>query len=529
MKISKNIDFKLKVMIKNVDIYTKVKVKRGVKMEKESQFSFEKIHKVNYITIIGICLLMSLTTISMNNLEINIDELFPFIIVSILSTAIYFFKIKDTIKAMSFSCIIILSNVGYLVLGSFNEKTVAADILVFVAGIICSALYFNKKLLIINAMILDICIIIIFFINPSSILSEKFSISSMLNFFAILNGVIILIYFLTIWGGKLIESANKKSLESRELIEKLNLILINIKENTTNLDDNIDVFSKDIILVNTNSNNINVNMSEINNGVQNIAHSISGINLGISKSSSSLDEVRNISNKIYETSNDMRKNVISGAKEIKSMNDTMRMIKSSVNVSLETVNVLKGSIDKINNEINNIYEISEQTNLLALNASIEAARAGEYGKGFSIVAEEVKKLAEETNNIVKNIYDIITEINNSTKDAVVKVADGNVSAETGIKVVNNVHDAFSEIEDYFEIISKYIYEEHEFIENVINNFNPMKSEIEGIGNITEEHLVSTGEIEKLINEQGEKINSMTLSIDEIKLLSKNLKELSSSR
>ncbi|WP_027623777.1 methyl-accepting chemotaxis protein [Clostridium lundense] len=498
-------------------------------MKNNWTFSFQKIHRVNYVTIIVICLLMILTDMQMNSLKVNMDELLPLIIVIIVSTMIYFSPVKDMMKAIAFSSVIILSNFGYFSSGTFNQETIASDILVFIAGIICATLYFQKKILIINAVLLNTCVLILFFVNPSSMLSEKFSYSNMLNLFVILNGIIILIYCLTSWGSGLIESANNKSLESKALVQKLDSLLLNIKDSTNNLDNNIEAFSEDLTLVNATSDDINNAMYQINIGVQEIVESVLGINLKINESNSSLEEVGDISNKISIISSEMEENVIDGSEKINSMNNTMKTIREAAEISLGTVNTLKNSINKINGEVNSIYEISSQTNLLSLNASIEAARAGEHGKGFSVVAEEVKKLAEQTTEIVKNIYEIITEINTITNDAVVKVSDGNMAAEEGTKVVNNVYTSFNKIEGYFERMNEYICEEHMVIQKVVDNFEPVKIELEGIGSITEEHSASTEEIEAKIKEQGGKINSMHLSIEEIKKLSKNLKDLSSNR
>ncbi|NFT44325.1 hypothetical protein FDF07_17120, partial [Clostridium botulinum] len=108
-------------------------------MENDWSFDIRTIHKVNYITIIIICLFMSLTTISMLNFKLNIDDLLPFITIIIVSVIIYFSNINDIIKATAFSLAIILSNFGYLLFANFNEQTTASDTLVFGAGIICGA------------------------------------------------------------------------------------------------------------------------------------------------------------------------------------------------------------------------------------------------------------------------------------------------------------------------------------------------------------------------------------------------------
>ncbi len=270
-------------------------------------FDIRTIHKVNYITIIVICLFMSLTTISMLNFKLNVDDLLPFITIIIVSVIIYFLNVKDIIKATAFSLAIILSNFGYLLFANFNEQTTASDTLVFGAGIICGALYFNKKILVIDAFVLDICILILFLVNPTSILGEYYSYSNMLNFFVILNAIIIIIYYITALGENLIKIVNKKSLKNKVIVDNLDMIMLNINNLMNDLESNMETFSGDSDGDNGSSKDKRESVDQTNIGVQEIVKRISDIKTEIEGSGNTIEEQTLYTKEFNETINKVRK------------------------------------------------------------------------------------------------------------------------------------------------------------------------------------------------------------------------------
>jgi methyl-accepting chemotaxis protein len=145
-----------------------------------------------------------------------------------------------------------------------------------------------------------------------------------------------------------------------------------------------------------------------------------------------------------------------GGKVVEETVAGMNRIAAVVNHSAETVKALGKSSDQIGEIIGVIDDIADQTNLLALNAAIEAARAGEQGRGFAVVADEVRKLAERTTKATKEIASMIKTIQNDTRGAVTSMNEGTKQVDEGIKLAERAGLSLKEIVDVSQTVTEMI-------------------------------------------------------------------------
>jgi methyl-accepting chemotaxis protein len=131
----------------------------------------------------------------------------------------------------------------------------------------------------------------------------------------------------------------------------------------------------------------------------------------------------------------------------------MQTIKMKVGTSAENVQQMGKWSEEIGMIVVTIEDIASQTNLLALNAAIEAARAGEQGKGFAVVADEVRKLAERSANATKEIVTLVKNIQKTVAEAIVAMDEGDREVEAGVLRANQAGRALDEILIAVEAVS----------------------------------------------------------------------------
>lgn len=171
------------------------------------------------------------------------------------------------------------------------------------------------------------------------------------------------------------------------------------------------------------------------------------------------------------------------------MEDTisgMNRIEEVVSKSAVTVEALGDSSDQIGEIIQVIDDIADQTNLLALNAAIEAARAGEQGRGFAVVADEVRKLAERTTKATKEIAAMINQIQKETKGAVLSIKEGTNEVQKGKMLALKAGIALKEIIEGTNNVADMVTQVAAASEEQSSTAEQISRNVEAISNVTQE-------------------------------------------
>lgn len=400
---------------------------------KENEYEIDKILIKICYCFVAFYQLLFVSTLSF---KINLILVIFGVIISLIPI-LYYKSSSDRSKFKWITIIFLIINITIMYSAFY-----ANVMLLWVIPIIVATMYSDRKLI--------ICTILL--IIPGLIIAEFFASTFKLEFIAETRWIIFhMIYYilqlacLAFTFIPLSKKTQDKLMEAYRLKREVEVMLEDNMKSSKVLDEAIQ--------------NLNGNLSETNNGIDKIGKSI----YNISESSKEVLQFAEDTNSNVDMFVDEISLVVKEAEGMEVTRDTMQSInnenKSNMNKIMDVMDNIKESTEEsaeiiynliektqiISQKFISIVEISKQTNLLALNASIEAARAGEYGKGFSVVAEEVKKLAIESTECANSVEEVLKEIKKDTEKTIESIKSNSVIVNDSIQYAEDTNKSF----DYF--------------------------------------------------------------------------------
>ncbi len=258
-------------------------------------------------------------------------------------------------------------------------------------------------------------------------------------------------------------------------------------------------------------------MEELNNCNQEVAQAVNEIANSAEKQTTSIAVIMEEMEQLVKASDDVEKKALSTSgkivdlkkivmdmqKSFEEINQGIEESAGSTERSFEGFSQLEQEAGRISNIIETVSSIATQTNLLALNAAIEAARAGEHGKGFAVVADEVRKLAEQSSDSADEINKIVNHILNAMAELAKLIKQNLVTIQGDVQKVNSSKHQLSAIVNEFTDMSDYIEEIENLAVQQTRNTNVVEDAIREISTIAEENMTQAQASAAMALEQAE--------------------------
>jgi len=473
----------------------------------------QKLHRLNVIILwVSSLFLIGLITVSNGLVGATIKSDIGMIIGPVLVTVLYFTRANDVVKGTGITVIIAITCVAVSVSQGGNDAT-------FIVSFVemgMALLYFNRKIIIsFLAIYIPICVAAAL-INPAYIVGPGRTLTLSFEYITSFAVVGVLMVIATSRGSKLIETSGNMlekikgdTLNTGKVIQQLNTSMEESSQSIGSLTQQIQAISDATYEIETLTDTMNASATALGALVSDTVNSLSQ-NVGLNKE---------LEQNFVEVGTAVR-NGSDGASRVKTTLDSM---KETVLSAGEATQTLLGKISSVSSILKEINKITMRTNMLSINASIEAAKAGENGKGFSVVAGEIKSLADESSESAKGIQQIISELSKQVDDVAAKSAAGTDSAIAGMESMEKLLITLNEIKDANDVVSGVVSKETQTNDDVNSKFETVSAEIgklvssvvsisETIGSVAADIHKQNDSI-KTVNEEIGKMKAVTMSLD----------------
>ncbi|MGN7414056.1 methyl-accepting chemotaxis protein [Paenibacillus sp. SAF-068] len=307
--------------------------------------------------------------------------------------------------------------------------------------------------------------------------------------------------------------------------QRVEIMLERVKESVEGLSRYTDQLKQKVDSTGSITHEVTLGFSEVAKGVEFQATSVAEISESLSVSDQHIKDVALYSQQMKELSASMATSTQTGSVQMDQLNLQMQELYDTINTTANDMRKFNEESESMTLMLNSISDIASQTNLLALNAAIEAARAGEHGRGFAVVSEEVRKLAESSGQSATDISTILTRLKGQTQALTDRFERIRLSLQQGRDSVQTADEVFRTINSNSQHVLNQATDIEISSATMKESSTRVVNEVSEISSVTEQSSAATEEILASMEEQRNLTQKMVESFGELEQLIVDLNEL----
>lgn len=437
-----------------------------------------------------------------------------------LATLVYFIPMNDRVKAILIN---ILLSIFFVVIGILKGGSDFIYLLCYlILGFV--TIYFDPVVISIHSTVFIIFSIAIGLINKEYIGGPGTSTGKAVSLVVCYFLMAVILWLAAQRGYYAVKKEEEKQRETEQQSRKLAENAKVAEAISTELGSAIEKENENIDEISAGAANVSNAARQMSNAVEETTVSIMNVSEKVLSADKKIEQNSVLAKELKESYHEVIKQVELGKEEGSEANESMEHITETIYSANTASKELIKETGKISSILEEIDNISAQTNLLAINASIEAAHAGIHGSGFSVVADEIRRLSEQSKQASSNIQGILDRLIVVIEEVSRRVDNGVESVETGKKNISELLSVFDEIYIKAKKSEEIINHEFSLITEVKGDFNQVMKEVENVVAISEENTSMIESVTEAIVQQNETMDLISENINYIHGLSEKLEE-----